>query len=49
MKDIHSASSVSRIKSYFLLEGSAQPVVSFHERQLTVLSMPFLAVVYARV
>ena len=42
MTDIQSVSSVSWIKSHFLLGGS---VVSFHGRQPTVV-MPFLAVVF---
>ena len=44
MTDIQSASSVSWIKSHFLLGGSAQL-----RRRLTVLNMPFLAVVFVGV
>ena len=47
MKDIQSASSVPRIKSHFLLKLNS--VVGFHERQLTVLNMPFLAVLFVGV
>ena len=44
MKDIQSA--ISRIKSHFLLEGSAELHSQLQERQLTVLNMPFLTVVF---
>ena len=49
MKDIQSASSVSRIKSHFCSKEALSSVVSFHKPQLTVLNMPFLAVVFVGV